>query len=106
MAEAINGAAGERVVSGTYLWLLRTGLVRLLPITMPSPAASAVGDWHGRGLCVGSDPDIFFPSRGNPGARAREICTACPVREHCTDYAVEADEFGIGAAWTSRSVAT
>lgn len=24
-AEAINAAAGERVVSGTYLWLLRTG---------------------------------------------------------------------------------
>jgi transcriptional regulator with XRE-family HTH domain len=24
-AEAINEAAGERVVSGTYLWLLRTG---------------------------------------------------------------------------------
>jgi transcriptional regulator with XRE-family HTH domain len=25
VAEAINGTAGERVVSGTYLWLLRTG---------------------------------------------------------------------------------
>lgn len=25
VAEAINAAAGERVVSGTYLWLLRTG---------------------------------------------------------------------------------
>jgi transcriptional regulator with XRE-family HTH domain len=24
-AEAINAAAGERVVSGTYLWMLRTG---------------------------------------------------------------------------------
>jgi hypothetical protein len=25
VADAINQAAGERVVSGTYLWLLRTG---------------------------------------------------------------------------------
>jgi transcriptional regulator with XRE-family HTH domain len=25
VAEAINAEAGERVVSGTYLWLLRTG---------------------------------------------------------------------------------
>jgi transcriptional regulator with XRE-family HTH domain len=25
VADAINAAAGERVVSGTYLWLLRTG---------------------------------------------------------------------------------
>ena len=25
VAEAINGEAGERVISGTYLWLLRTG---------------------------------------------------------------------------------
>lgn len=70
--------------------------VRLLPITMPGLAAApALGDWHGRGLCVGEDPEVFFPSHGDPGTKAREICTACAVREQCLDYAVEADEFGI-----------
>jgi WhiB family redox-sensing transcriptional regulator len=67
----------------------------LLPITIPSPADPAVDDWRGRGLCVGEDPDVFFPSHGDPGTKAREICTACAVRGQCLDYAVNADEFGI-----------
>jgi WhiB family redox-sensing transcriptional regulator len=69
--------------------------VRLLPITMPGPAASALGEWHGRGLCVGEDPDVFFPSHGDSGMRARQICAACRVRADCLTYATEADEFGI-----------
>ena len=69
--------------------------VRLLPITMAGPAAPALGEWHGRGLCVGEDPDVFFPSRGEPGTKAREICAACLVRVDCLKYATAADEFGI-----------
>jgi WhiB family redox-sensing transcriptional regulator len=69
--------------------------VRLLPITMPAPVASALGEWNGRGLCVGEDPEVFFPSHGEPGTDAREICAACPVRGDCLNYATEADEFGI-----------
>jgi WhiB family redox-sensing transcriptional regulator len=69
--------------------------VHLLPLTMLGPAAPALGEWHCRGLCIGEDPEIFFPSRGDPGARAREICTACPVRDNCLEYAAEADEFGV-----------
>jgi WhiB family redox-sensing transcriptional regulator len=70
-------------------------VVRPLPVTMPCPTAPAVGDWHGRGGCVGEDPDVFFPSHGVPGTKARKICAACTVREQYLDYAVEADEFGI-----------
>lgn len=70
-------------------------LVRLLPITIPGPMAPAVGDWRSRGLCVGEDPDMFFPSHGEPGTKARQICDGCAVRDQCLDYAVEADEFGI-----------
>jgi WhiB family transcriptional regulator, redox-sensing transcriptional regulator len=69
--------------------------VRLLPMTMPVPATSALGEWHGRGLCVGEDPDIFFPSHGDPGMRARQICAECRVRADCLTYATGADEFGI-----------
>jgi WhiB family redox-sensing transcriptional regulator len=70
-------------------------LVRLFPITMPGPPAPALGEWHGRSLCVGEDPDVFFPSHGVPGTKAREICAACVVRDDCLKYATEADEFGI-----------
>jgi WhiB family redox-sensing transcriptional regulator len=69
--------------------------VHLLLITMPDPAAPALGEWHSRGLCVGEDPEVFFPSHGDPGAGARTICAACLVRNECLSYAKEADEFGI-----------
>jgi hypothetical protein len=71
------------------------GPVRLLPVTMPGPAVPAVGAWHGRGLCIGENPDVFFPSHGDPGTEARRICGLCPVRHDCLEYSTEADEDGI-----------
>ena len=71
--------------------------VQLLPIVMAAPAIPipSVGEWHGRGLCVGDDPDVFFPSHGDPGTQAREVCADCAVRNDCLNYAIDADEFGI-----------
>jgi WhiB family transcriptional regulator, redox-sensing transcriptional regulator len=69
--------------------------VQLLAIAMPAPAGPALGEWHSWGLCVGEDPDVFFPSHGDPGTHAKEICVACPVRTDCLKYATDADEFGI-----------
>jgi hypothetical protein len=72
--------------------------VHLLPITVPGPSAPALGEWHSRGLCVGEDPEAFFPSHGDPGTEARQVCAACPVRDECLRYATAADEFGIWGA--------
>ena len=69
--------------------------VQLLPIVMPAPAVPPLGEWHGRGLCIGDDPDVFFPSHGDPGTQARQICAACAVRDDCLKFAIDADEFGI-----------
>jgi WhiB family transcriptional regulator, redox-sensing transcriptional regulator len=69
--------------------------VQLLTIVMPAPAAPFVSEWHGRGLCVGEDPEVFFPSNGDSGTKARQICAACGVRDDCLGYAIGADEFGI-----------
>jgi WhiB family redox-sensing transcriptional regulator len=68
---------------------------RLLPIVMPAPDTPSLGEWHGRGLCAGDDPDLFFPSHGDPGTQARLVCAACAVRDDCLRYAIDADEFGI-----------
>jgi hypothetical protein len=62
---------------------------------MPGPPPAALGDWSDRGLCVGMDPDDFFPSHGDPGTGARRACSACTVRSDCLDYATDADEIGI-----------
>jgi hypothetical protein len=51
--------------------------------------------WGERGLCVGENPEIFFPSHGDPGEEARRICAACSVRTRCLEYSTEADEFGV-----------
>lgn len=72
-----------------------TRAVRLLPVTMLSPASPAPGDWNTRGLCADEDPELFFPSRCDPGTKPRKICAACPVRNECLNYATAADEFGI-----------
>jgi WhiB family transcriptional regulator, redox-sensing transcriptional regulator len=69
--------------------------VRLLPIVMPALDPPSLGEWHGRGLCAGDDSEVFFPSHGDPGTQARQICAACPVRDDCLGYATDADEFGI-----------
>ena len=71
--------------------------VRMIPIVMPGSATPSLDEWHARGLCVGADPEIFFPSRGDPGAEARRICASCGVRRDCLKYATKADEFGIWA---------
>ena len=67
----------------------------LLPIAIPAPDTPSLGEWHSQGLCAGDDPDVFFPSHGDPGTRARQICAACAVRADCLGYAIDADEFGI-----------
>ena len=72
--------------------------IQLLPITLPDPSAPALGEWHSRGLCVGADPEVFFPSHGDPGTGARRVCAACRVRNECLSYATAADEFGIWGA--------
>ena len=52
--------------------------------------------WTAQALCVGADPEAFFPPGDAPAAEARDICAACPVRGQCLAYAITADErFGI-----------
>jgi WhiB family transcriptional regulator, redox-sensing transcriptional regulator len=64
-------------------------------IALTGPDALVLGDWCGRGLCVGANAELFFPSNGQRGAEARDICAACGVRGECLDYATGADEIGI-----------
>jgi hypothetical protein len=59
---------------------------RLLPIVMSTAVVPALGEWHGRGLCVGEEPDVFRPTqvRGRrpdgSAASARPAMTALSTR--------------------------
>jgi len=49
---------------------------------------SGSGNWADQAVCAQTDPEIFFPELGGSSARAKRICTTCPVREQCLDWAI------------------
>jgi WhiB family transcriptional regulator, redox-sensing transcriptional regulator len=68
----------------------------LSPQLLQDARSDTARGWAARALCVGFDPEAFFPPRDAPATEARAICAACPVRGQCLAYAVTADErFGI-----------
>jgi WhiB family transcriptional regulator, redox-sensing transcriptional regulator len=52
----------------------------------PGPSPSS---WRDRVACRGTDPDPFFPERGESADPARQICARCPVRQPCLAYALD-----------------
>lgn len=57
--------------------------------------------WMEHALCRQTDPDLWFPEIGSNAVEAKRICSECPVRVQCLEYAVEHYEEGIWAG-TSR----
>lgn len=44
--------------------------------------------WRQHGACRGTDPDTFYPVTDEEAEPAKAICTTCPVREPCLEYAL------------------
>lgn len=44
--------------------------------------------WMDEGLCTEVDPDLFFPEKGGSASQAKKVCSGCPVRERCLNYAL------------------
>ena len=58
-------------------------------------------DWMDRGNCLGVDPDLFFPGRGEDQGPAKGVCRGCDVREECLEYALSnGEKWGI---WGGKS---
>ena len=45
-------------------------------------------EWMARGRCRDLDPAIFFPSDGIGVQAAQRICSECPVKSPCLEYAL------------------
>jgi WhiB family transcriptional regulator, redox-sensing transcriptional regulator len=59
--------------------------------------------WMRDGLCAQTDPDAFFPGKGEPTGPAKAVCLACPVRTECLAYALDRDErFGVWGGTSPR----
>lgn len=51
----------------------------------PPPADS---NWQEQAVCASVDPDLFFPPKGLPSREAKSVCSGCPVRVECLEYAL------------------
>lgn len=61
--------------------------------------------WKADAICNQTDPEAFFPEKGNSSRAAKVVCRGCPVRDECLEYALDHDErFGIygGTSPTER----
>ena len=65
--------------------------------------------WQDRAACKGMDPTIFFgpeyaetvKEKRDREDAAKAVCTTCPVREECLEYALDAREaYGIWGGLT------
>jgi WhiB family transcriptional regulator, redox-sensing transcriptional regulator len=49
------------------------------------------------------DVEAFFPEKGGSTREAKRVCTTCPVRAECLEYALGNDErFGIWGGLSER----
>lgn len=57
-------------------------------------SALEADDWRQLAECLGIDPDIFYPERGdNDGVdAAKAICARCPVEHECLEDAIATRE--------------
>lgn len=47
-------------------------------------------EWMKQAACLGSDPNLWFPERGQDTTYAKSICdNECPVRQECLEYALD-----------------
>ncbi|TDD97685.1 WhiB family transcriptional regulator [Actinomadura rubrisoli] len=77
-----------------------------LPWESPAPPALPVVDvpaWTERALCAETDPDAFFPEKGESTRAAKRTCFVCEVRTECLEYALAHDErFGVWGGLSER----
>ena len=70
----------------------QAGAIASATSLLPAPGA-----WAESALCAQTDPDAWFPDKGQHVAarNAVKICGRCPVRAECLEYALSgADSWG------------
>lgn len=84
-----------------YLRARRDGLVERGEALLPPPAVFVDVSWHVDALCAETDPEVFFPEKGQSTKDAKATCGQCLVRAECLTYALDTGQrFGV---WGGRS---
>ena len=59
--------------------------------------------WAAYAACRDADPELFFGGENAQTSEAVRICSGCPVREECLDWALEMRiTYGIWGGLTER----
>lgn len=59
--------------------------------------------WQPMSNCLGIDPAMFFPGRGEDTTPARAVCEGCQVRVECLEFALDQGEkYGIWGGLSER----
>lgn len=74
-------------VTGGKIWPRRSHQALALPWCQNCFEQESPGPWAEHGACLGSDPDVFFPTVGASTKEARAICASCRVFDDCRAYA-------------------
>ena len=65
--------------------------------------AGQPGGWRGSALCAQTDPEIFFPDKGESTMAAKRVCAGCEVRAECLQEALDRGErFGVWGGLSER----
>jgi WhiB family redox-sensing transcriptional regulator len=79
------------------------------PATPTGPRGSSAGlfgevpEWTAAALCAQTDPDAFFPERGDSTREAKRVCRGCPVRAECLALALRnGEQHGVWGGLTER----
>lgn len=63
-----------------------------------------IKDWRADAACIGVDPDLFYPQRGEDTKAPKAICRGCEVRFECLEFALEhGEKFGIWGGESERA---
>lgn len=63
----------------------------------------AVPYLDGRASCAETDPEAFFPQKGESARPAKSICRLCEMQPECLEWALgNAEQWGIWAGMTVR----
>lgn len=55
------------------------------------------------GACAGTDPEMFYPGRGESTREAKAVCAQCGARDECLDHALANNErFGVWGGTSER----
>ena len=65
-------------------------MTRRPPDSYGAIVTHAPASWVRQALCAQTDPELFFPPKGQPANEAKRVCAACPVRAECLLYALNA----------------